>query len=208
MLSLSDRGIYRPGETVELVALVRDDKADAVSGLPIALRLLRPDGIEVEHRHCHQTPPATSSEDIISALRCRAMPASASASRAAPRSEGAADGRSSSGSRISSAAAQGRAHRRRGTDPPRQAFRSRSPLIITTVPPAPVSGTEAEAVIASTTIRSELPDSSSAPSARSSHPTGATSRPLTDETARPAVDCAQGLPDMTRPLAATIRLVF
>ena len=46
----TDRGIYRPGETVELVALVRDDKADAVSGLPIAVRLLRPDGSEVEHR--------------------------------------------------------------------------------------------------------------------------------------------------------------
>src|SRR5437868_606522 len=45
-----DRGIYRPGETVELVALVRDDKADAVSGLPVGLRLLRPDGIEVEKR--------------------------------------------------------------------------------------------------------------------------------------------------------------
>jgi len=46
----TDRGIYRPGETVELVALVRDDKADATSGLPIGLRLLRPDGIEVEKR--------------------------------------------------------------------------------------------------------------------------------------------------------------
>jgi alpha-2-macroglobulin len=44
----TDRGIYRPGETVELVALVRDDKADAMSGLPVGLRLLRPDGIEVE----------------------------------------------------------------------------------------------------------------------------------------------------------------
>src|SRR6516162_9145975 len=46
----TDRGIYRPGETVELVALVRDDKAEAMSGLPIGVRLLRPDGIEVEHR--------------------------------------------------------------------------------------------------------------------------------------------------------------
>jgi len=46
----TDRGIYRPGETVEIVALVRDDKADAASGLPIGLRLLRPDGIEVERR--------------------------------------------------------------------------------------------------------------------------------------------------------------
>jgi len=46
----TDRGIYRPGETVELMALVRDDKAEAMSGLPIGVRLLRPDGIEVEHR--------------------------------------------------------------------------------------------------------------------------------------------------------------
>jgi alpha-2-macroglobulin len=46
----TDRGIYRPGETVELIALVRDDKADAVTGLPVTFRLLRPDGIEVEKR--------------------------------------------------------------------------------------------------------------------------------------------------------------
>jgi hypothetical protein len=46
----TDRGIYRPGETVELVVLVRDDKADAMSALPVGLRLLRPDGIEVEKR--------------------------------------------------------------------------------------------------------------------------------------------------------------
>src|SRR6516165_2276338 len=46
----TDRGIYRPGEPVELVALVRDDKADAISGLPVAFRLLRPDGIEAEKR--------------------------------------------------------------------------------------------------------------------------------------------------------------
>jgi uncharacterized protein YfaS (alpha-2-macroglobulin family) len=46
----TDRGIYRPGEAVELVALVRDDKADALSGLPISVRLLRPDGTEIEHR--------------------------------------------------------------------------------------------------------------------------------------------------------------
>ena len=46
----TDRGIYRPGESVELMALVRDDKADSTSGLPIGLRLLRPDGIEVEKR--------------------------------------------------------------------------------------------------------------------------------------------------------------
>src|SRR5271166_5959458 len=52
----TDRGIYRPGETVELVALVRDDKAEAVSGLPIGLRLLRPDGIEVDKRQLTSGP--------------------------------------------------------------------------------------------------------------------------------------------------------
>src|SRR5438270_6332529 len=46
----TDRGIYRPGETVELVAMVRDDKADALSGLPVGFRLLRPGGIEVGKR--------------------------------------------------------------------------------------------------------------------------------------------------------------
>ena len=46
----TDRGIYRPGETVELTALVRDDHADAILGLPVGLRLLRPDGIEVDNR--------------------------------------------------------------------------------------------------------------------------------------------------------------
>src|SRR3984893_14192997 len=46
----TDRGIYGPGESVELMALVRDDKAEAITGLPISLRLLRPDGIEVEKR--------------------------------------------------------------------------------------------------------------------------------------------------------------
>jgi uncharacterized protein YfaS (alpha-2-macroglobulin family) len=46
----TERGIYRPGETVHLMALLRDDKADAVTGLPITLRLLRPDGVEVEKR--------------------------------------------------------------------------------------------------------------------------------------------------------------
>src|SRR4051812_27465116 len=46
----TDRGIYRPGESVHLVALVRDDKADATSGLPLTLRLVRPDGVEVDRR--------------------------------------------------------------------------------------------------------------------------------------------------------------
>ncbi len=46
----TDRGIYRPGEAVHLTALVRDDKAEAAAGLPLTLRLLRPDGVEVDRR--------------------------------------------------------------------------------------------------------------------------------------------------------------
>lgn len=42
----TERGIYRPGETVQLGALARDDTGIASDGLPITLRLLRPDGGE------------------------------------------------------------------------------------------------------------------------------------------------------------------
>lgn len=44
----TDRGIYRPGETVHLTTLARDDRTDAASGLPLTLRLIRPDGVEVQ----------------------------------------------------------------------------------------------------------------------------------------------------------------
>jgi len=43
---VSDRGIYRPGETVHLTALLRDAKADAVKGLPLTIIVKRPDGME------------------------------------------------------------------------------------------------------------------------------------------------------------------
>jgi alpha-2-macroglobulin len=46
----TDRGIYRPGESVHLMALVRDDKSDALSSVPLTLRLLRPDGVAVDSR--------------------------------------------------------------------------------------------------------------------------------------------------------------
>ncbi len=44
----TDRGIYRPGESVHLMALVRDAKADALANVPLTLRLLRPDGVAVD----------------------------------------------------------------------------------------------------------------------------------------------------------------
>lgn len=42
-----DRGVYRPGETARVVALMRDDAARAVENMPLTLKLLRPDGVEV-----------------------------------------------------------------------------------------------------------------------------------------------------------------
>jgi alpha-2-macroglobulin len=44
----TDRGIYRPGESVHVMALVRDDKTDALPNVPLTLRLLRPDGVVVD----------------------------------------------------------------------------------------------------------------------------------------------------------------
>ncbi len=41
----TDRGIYRPGETVHLTALVRDDEGRAVIDLPMELAIVRPDGV-------------------------------------------------------------------------------------------------------------------------------------------------------------------
>ncbi len=44
----TDRGIYRPGETIHLGTLLRDAKAALVPTTPLLLHVVRPDGIEVE----------------------------------------------------------------------------------------------------------------------------------------------------------------
>ncbi|WP_181442003.1 alpha-2-macroglobulin family protein [Swingsia samuiensis] len=44
---VTDRGIYRPGETVNITALLRDHKGEAISSQPLILALSRPDGVEV-----------------------------------------------------------------------------------------------------------------------------------------------------------------
>lgn len=41
-----DRGIYRPGETVQLVGLLRDRQAEVVADLPLTIIVSRPDGSE------------------------------------------------------------------------------------------------------------------------------------------------------------------
>ncbi|TQV62622.1 MAG: alpha-2-macroglobulin family protein [Halothiobacillaceae bacterium] len=42
----TDRGIYRPGETVHLVSLLRDSTAHALSGHTVVVKLMRPNGKE------------------------------------------------------------------------------------------------------------------------------------------------------------------
>ncbi|MGC4410861.1 hypothetical protein D4A92_03595 [Rhizobium rosettiformans] len=46
ILAWTERGIYRPGETVHAAALARDINADAISGLPLTFLFSRPDGVE------------------------------------------------------------------------------------------------------------------------------------------------------------------
>jgi uncharacterized protein YfaS (alpha-2-macroglobulin family) len=43
---VTERGVYRPGETVHVTALLRDDKGKAAPNLPLTLVLQRPDGAE------------------------------------------------------------------------------------------------------------------------------------------------------------------
>ncbi|MPZ56904.1 MAG: alpha-2-macroglobulin family protein [Rhizobiales bacterium] len=42
----SERGVYRPGETMHVTALVRDGQAVAAPGVPLTLVIERPDGVE------------------------------------------------------------------------------------------------------------------------------------------------------------------
>ncbi|MBE0578383.1 alpha-2-macroglobulin family protein [Devosia sp.] len=45
LFATTERGVYRPGETVYLTALLRDERAMAVTGLPLTLEIERPDGV-------------------------------------------------------------------------------------------------------------------------------------------------------------------
>ncbi len=42
----TERGVYRPGETVQLMALVRDSRGYALPEAPLTLKLFRPDAVE------------------------------------------------------------------------------------------------------------------------------------------------------------------
>jgi uncharacterized protein YfaS (alpha-2-macroglobulin family) len=45
LYATTERGVYRPGESVFVTALLRDVQAKAVTGLPLTLTLERPDGV-------------------------------------------------------------------------------------------------------------------------------------------------------------------
>ncbi|GLQ54263.1 alpha-2-macroglobulin family protein [Devosia nitrariae] len=45
VFATTERGVYRPGETVFFTALVRDARANAVADLPLTMELQRPDGV-------------------------------------------------------------------------------------------------------------------------------------------------------------------
>lgn len=41
-----ERGVYRPGETVHLTTLLRNERAAAIDGVPLTVKISRPDGVE------------------------------------------------------------------------------------------------------------------------------------------------------------------
>ena len=67
----TERGIYRPGHTVHLTALARDDKAAAILGLPLTLIVSRPDGVEYQRYAVADQGMGGTSIDV--ALKTTAM---------------------------------------------------------------------------------------------------------------------------------------
>ena len=49
LFATTERGVYRPGETVFLTAILRDPHANAVAALPLTLDVERPDGVVATH---------------------------------------------------------------------------------------------------------------------------------------------------------------
>ena len=45
LFATTERGVYRPGETVYLTAILRDERANAVTDMPLTLEVERPDGV-------------------------------------------------------------------------------------------------------------------------------------------------------------------
>ncbi len=49
LFATTERGVYRPGETVFLTALLRDNHVNAVNAVPLTLEVDRPDGVAADH---------------------------------------------------------------------------------------------------------------------------------------------------------------
>lgn len=60
-----DRGLYRPGETVRLTALLRDRRALAVSGKTLILKLTRPDALEASQRTLSEAGAGGYSAELV-----------------------------------------------------------------------------------------------------------------------------------------------
>lgn len=61
----SDRGVYRPGETVRLVGLVRDNTAMAVKNRAGLIIVRRPSGVEAYRWKFDKTPEGFASADVV-----------------------------------------------------------------------------------------------------------------------------------------------
>lgn len=59
-----DRGVYRRGETAHVVALLRDSAAKAADGLPLTVKILRPDGMEVQRTVASSRGPGIFTSDV------------------------------------------------------------------------------------------------------------------------------------------------
>jgi hypothetical protein len=67
----ADRGVYRPGETVNVTALVRDGQANAVENLPLTLKVLRPSGTQF---HAGVVKAAAPGAHVLSFALTRSAP--------------------------------------------------------------------------------------------------------------------------------------
>ena len=60
----TDRGVYRPGETIHLGALLRNRDAGPVPNVPLTIHIVRPDGIEVDKKQLSLASAGGATLDI------------------------------------------------------------------------------------------------------------------------------------------------
>lgn len=60
----SDRGVYRPGETIHLGVLLRGRNAESIANVPLTLHIVRPDDIEIDKKMVALTSAGGGTLDI------------------------------------------------------------------------------------------------------------------------------------------------